>query len=109
MIYVTGDLHGEIDLPKLDNFFVSEGKNLTRDDYVIILGDFGMIFGADTYIDYPWEENRIYEYFDEKYPWTTLFIDGNHENFVHLQKFPSATWHGGDVKLLSEHCIWLWK
>ena len=107
MIYLTGDLHGEIDLPKLDEFFVYAGKNLSREDYVIILGDFGMIFGADTHIDYPWEENRVKEYFDEKYPWITLFVDGNHENFVHLNKFPTKDWNGGKVSVLSENCLWL--
>ena len=107
MIFLTGDLHGENDLPKLDDFYMGAGKDLTRDDYVIILGDFGMIFDADTKYGYPWEENRIIEYFEEKYPWTTLFLDGNHENFVHLKKFPRGKWHGGQVSYLSEHCRWL--
>ena len=50
---------------------------------------------------------RIHEYFEEKYPWTTLFIDGNHENFVHLKKFRKKEWNGGTVSFLTEHCIWL--
>lgn len=107
MIYLTGDLHGEYDLPKLDEFYTGIGKNLTRQDYVIILGDFGMIFDADTNFGYLWEENRILEYFEEKYPWTTLFLDGNHENFIHLKQFPVKKWCGGKAAFLSDHCIWL--
>ena len=105
MIYVTGDLHGETS--KLDYFFETKGKDLTRDDYVIILGDFGMIWSADTRHGYPWDEKRIQEYFEEKYRWTTLFVDGNHENFVHLKQFPVKEWNGGKAGILSEHCLWL--
>ena len=107
MIYVTGDLHGNIDLPKLDLFWEKTGKNLTRSDYMIILGDFGMIWSADTQYGYFGDMVRIHEYFEEKYPWTTLFIDGNHENFVHLKKFRKKEWNGGTVSFLTEHCIWL--
>ena len=107
MIWLTGDLHGKHDLPKLDEFFETEGKNLTRDDYLIILGDFGMIFDADTMFGYRWEEKRLNEYFEEKYPWTTLFIDGNHENFIHLKQFPKKMWNGGRVNVLTKHCLWL--
>ena len=107
MLFITGDLHGEIDLPKLDDFYVNNGKGLTRDDYMIILGDFGMIFSADTRYMYVFEEMRLREYFEEKYPWTTLFIDGNHENFVHLKQFPSKKFAGSKATFLTEHCIWL--
>lgn len=107
MIYLTGDLHGPVDLPKLDLFWEKHGDSLTRDDYVIILGDFGMIFSADTQYGYFFERLRLQEYFEEKYPWTTLFLDGNHENFVHLKKFPKKKWHGGQVNVLTDHCMWL--
>ena len=108
MIFLTGDLHGNIDLPKLDYFYEeSGGKNLTRNDYVIILGDFGMIFSADTQYGYFYDRLQIHDYFEEKYPWTTLFIDGNHENFVHLKRFPSKKWHNGKATFISKHCIWL--
>ena len=44
-VFLTGDIHGLIDDP--DRFEVwnfPEGENLTRNDYVIVLGDFGMPF-----------------------------------------------------------------
>lgn len=44
MIYITGDIHGSIDIDKLSGKNFAEGKSLTRSDYVIICGDFGMPF-----------------------------------------------------------------
>lgn len=32
-----------------------------------------------------------------KKPFTTLFLDGNHENFDLLNAFPQRIWHGGKV------------
>ena len=45
MIYVTGDTHIPIDIHKLDDDAFMEQKNLTKDDYVIICGDFGGVWG----------------------------------------------------------------
>ncbi|MCD8190254.1 MAG: hypothetical protein LUD78_08575 [Clostridiales bacterium] len=44
MIYLTGDIHGGLDITKLSNRQFPEGKTLTRSDYVIICGDFGLPF-----------------------------------------------------------------
>ena len=41
MIYVTGDTHGEHDIAKLFPGAFPDGKKLTRNDYLIITGDFG--------------------------------------------------------------------
>ena len=30
-------------------------------------------------------------------PFTTLFVDGNHENFDRLYAYPVEEWHGGKV------------
>ena len=40
-IYVTGDIHSEPDRFNTENF--PEQKEMTRDDYVIICGDFGLV------------------------------------------------------------------
>ena len=42
-IYVTGDLHGGMDIQKLYDWEV--GPTLSRRDYLIVAGDFG----------YPWD------------------------------------------------------
>ena len=44
MIYVTGDTHGSYDLHKLNAKNFPEQRALTKSDYVIVLGDFGLVW-----------------------------------------------------------------
>ena len=100
-IYLTGDLHGYLGMKKLINFAKTEGKNLTKEDYLIILGDFGLIFNAP--VQSPDEAYNL-EWLDKKAPWTTLFLDGNHENFDRLDNYviyPLQTFHGGQVSKIN--------
>ena len=101
MIYLTGDTHGEIDIDKL---FVGDfaKKQLTKADYVIILGDFGFIWkNAPDEFEKTWLSKL------DKLPWTTLFIDGNHENFSRLNSYPVEHWHGGKVHKINDSVIHL--
>ena len=41
MIYITGDIHREQDIHKINPREFEAGNHLTPDDYVIICGDFG--------------------------------------------------------------------
>ena len=104
MIFLTGDTHGELDIGKLymKNFKKYIPKQLTKDDYVIVLGDFGFIWKniPDTTEEY-W-----LKWFAER-PWTTLFIDGNHENHTRLNNYPVSTWHGGKVHVINDSLIHL--
>ena len=68
-IYVVGDTHGDIDFHKLNSKFFREGKKLTKDDYVIICGDFGGVWDKGEYDKY------VQNWYNER-PWTTLFVDG---------------------------------
>ena len=43
----------------------------------------------------------------ESRPFTTLFVDGNHENFPLLYSFPEGEWHGGRVHRVREHVLHL--
>lgn len=52
MMYVTGDCHADFSRFSTDNF--PEQKNLTKDDYIIICGDFG---GVWNYLGETNEEN----------------------------------------------------
>lgn len=47
MIYITGDLHGtaEYGRNRLSARCWPEGRGLTRDDIVIVAGDFGCVWG----------------------------------------------------------------
>lgn len=115
-IFITGDVHGNIDISKLNTKHFPEQKSLTRDDYVIIAGDFGVPWSnpedkTDQYL-LKWHENK---------PYTTLFIDGNHENFDALETYPIVNFKGalchqlrphvyhvmrGEVLNIGEHVIW---
>lgn len=90
MIYVTGDTHADFHKFTTHNF--PEQKELTKDDYVIILGDFGRIWNQTE----DGEEKFWLGWLDEK-PYTTLFVDGNHENYDRLLQYPEKEWHGGIV------------
>lgn len=89
-IYLTGDIHGMVDDPeRFDVWSFPEGEELTRDDYLIVLGDFGMPY--DTLED----ESDLRDLAMK--PWTTLFIDGNHERHDYLASLLESEWHGGVV------------
>ena len=88
MIYITGDTHGGFQRFTTDNFL--QQKKMSRDDYVIICGDFGGVWDGSL------REAYWLDWLEEK-PFTTLFVDGNHENFIMLNAFPQKEWHGGKV------------
>ncbi len=98
MIYVTGDTHGQIDFFKLV-VFAEKNRRLTKQDYVIIAGDFGAIWDTKTL------QKNLDRY--SKLPWTTLFVDGNHENFDMINSYPVETWNGGKVHKIREDIIHL--
>lgn len=86
-------------MTRLSSDAFCEGKNLSKDDYVIICGDFG--YWQDTS-----SERYNLDWLDAK-PWTTLFIDGNHENFDRLNRLPRDIWHGGNVHWVRKSVIHL--
>lgn len=90
MIYVTGDTHK--DFHRLTNGNFPECQGMTKDDYVIILGDFGGVWNKKE----DGEEKFWFNWLEER-PFTTLFVDGNHENFDRLLKYPEKEWNGGIV------------
>lgn len=94
MIYVTGDIHGEITRFSARRFKARDFR-LTKDDYLIICGDFG---GVWFWPESPYYNRNKYmqKWFAEK-PWTTLFVDGNHENHHMLATYPIDEWNGGHV------------
>ena len=64
MIYMTGDTHCPFDISKLKPHHFPEGQTLTKEDYVIICGDFGAVwddmlpdlFWRDWLDSQPWTE-----------------------------------------------------
>lgn len=80
MIYVCGDTHGTLDLFKIYNW--KEKRGLTKDDFLIIAGDAGILWN-------PAKDKEVIDFWSNQ-PFTTLFIDGNHENFDLIKELPSV-------------------
>lgn len=97
-IFVTGDTHREHDFAKLE-FFAKRNPQLTKNDYVIIAGDFGGVWWRKTLS----EDLKPYE----NLPFTVLFVDGNHENFDLLYSYPVNEWNGGKVHIIKPDIIHL--
>jgi len=96
MIYITGDTHGDYDIKKLTtDRFPPKTVELTKDDYLIICGDWGGIWYGSA------KDNYMIKWYNQK-PWTTLFIDGNHENFDSLYTFPIVDFCGGKAHKISD-------
>lgn len=100
MIFITGDTHGKYDIRKLNSKLFQLGKKLTKDDYVIIAGDFGFIWFGNN------KDKYWLKWLDKK-PFTTLFVDGNHENFDLLNSYKIDDWNGGKVHQVSNSVIHL--
>lgn len=100
MIYVTGDTHQNINIKKLTIDFFPEQKFMTKNDYVIICGDFGCVWDGSNSDKY-WQR-----WFDNK-NFTTLFVDGNHENFNLVKQYPISEWNGGKVQFITPSIIHL--
>ena len=97
-VWITGDTHGDwINRLNVDSF--PEQKEMTKDDYVIICGDFGI-----------WDNSKREKYnlnwLDDK-PFTTLFVSGNHDNYDILDGLEVSEWHGGLVNHIRPSIIHL--
>jgi len=89
MIYITGDTHIPIDIRKLSSANFPKQKELTKSDYVIVCGDFGGIWDGSN-------EERYWLKWLESKNFTTLFVDGNHENHVMLvEQYKAEEYCGG--------------
>lgn len=99
MIYITGDCHAEFRKFSTDNF--PEQKEMTRDDFVIVCGDFGI------WHDTP-EEQYWLDWLSKK-SFTLLFVDGNHENFdrLHGDEFPIVEFCGGKAHRIRDNVFHL--
>lgn len=102
-LYITGDTHGNA-LERLSFQEFPESRTFRYEDrdkiFVLVLGDFGVIWHGGK------EEKYILEWLEDR-PFTTLFIDGNHENFTRLYQYPIENWRGGKVHRISPSVLHL--
>lgn len=102
-VWVTGDIHGNPVRLNTESFY--EQKEFPKDkdkNIVIILGDFGIIWDREE------SKNEKYwlDWLESK-PFTTVFVDGNHDNFKRLAAFPVKEWNGGKVHEIRTHVLHL--
>ena len=91
MIYITGDCHQNFE--RFNGRIFPEQKEMTKDDYVMICGDFGGVWNRNEESK---QETMLMDWLECK-SFTTLFVDGNHENFYRLLAYPVEEWHGGKI------------
>ena len=98
MIYITGDTHGGFQ--RFGSKYFPQQTQMGRNDYMIICGDFGGLWDGGQ------KDQHWLDWLAEK-PFTTLFVDGNHENFDALNEYPVEEWHGGRVHEVRENILHL--
>lgn len=98
MIYVIGDTHGNFQ--RFGSRSFPDQKRMSKEDCVIICGDFGGVWDNSE------KEKYWLDWLEEK-PFTTLFADGNHENFDMLNGLPEKEWHGGRVHEVRDNVLHL--
>ena len=101
MIYITGDTHSDFSRFNEDNFPIQ--TEMTKDDYVIICGDFG---GVWTFEDENSREKEMLDWVNSR-NFTTLFVDGNHENYTRLYNYLAQEWNGGKVHKIRDSVLHL--
>ena len=101
MIYITGDTHSDFSRFTEENFPIQ--SEMTKDDYIIICGDFG---GVWTFEEENRREKEALDWLNNK-NFTTLFVDGNHENYTRLYNYPMEEWNGGKVHKIRDSVLHL--
>ncbi len=96
-VFVCGDTHGdEFDTSKLSKRKFRVQKELTKDDVMIQLGDFGWVY-------YPFGENKEQEYWLDVLAgrsYTLAVVLGNHENYDLIETLPIEMKWGNEVRVL---------
>lgn len=97
MIYITGDIHGDI-----NEFKSRDVKKIKKKDTLIICGDFGFVWENSKQ-----EQKNINWLSKRKY--NILFVEGCNENYGILEKYPVIDFAGGKVRQISDNIFQLVK
>lgn len=95
MVYITGDMHGELSRLYDKNF-----RKLKSGDVLIVCGDFGYIFSGDK------TEKEVIDYLATR-RFVTAFVDGTHDNLDKINRCRVTYWHGGMVHRIKGNLIHL--
>ena len=95
MVYITGDMHGELERLYDKNF-----RKLKNGDVLIVCGDFGYIFKGDK------TEKQVIDFLASR-RFVTAFVDGTHDNLATIYRARETYWHGGMVHRIKGNLIHL--
>lgn len=103
-IWITGDIHGNPERLGTHSFYEQKEFSGNKDENVVIIaGDFGLVWER--------EEESVSERYWLKWleskAFTTVFVDGNHENHQRLATYPVKEWNGGLVHEIRPHVLHL--
>lgn len=95
MIYVTGDVHADVErFVKFKKLF---GR---RKEYCLVCGDFGFVWNNGE------EEQKKLQRL-ARLRCTILFVEGTHDNLDLLKKYPLVEYCGGMARKLCDNVFWL--
>lgn len=100
MIYLTSDLHLPRRIQRISEENFPEQKAMTKSDYLLVCGDFSAYWDGR-----PAEAELRSELVARNF--TTLFIDGNHENFDLISAYPVMDWKNGKVHRMDDGILHL--
>lgn len=89
-MYVTGDYHGGKSREKVSPDRWPEGQSLTADDVLVVCGDMGIVWDDG-------EADARERSWLSAMPWTTAYVDGNHDNHRLICGMPVTERWGGPV------------
>ena len=103
-VYVTGDIHGNPTRLSKDSFYEQKDFSSNKaENTVIILGDFGLVWNRNGESK---QEKYWLDWLNQK-PFTTVFVDGNHECFPRIYSYPVKEWRGGNVHEIRSNVLHL--
>lgn len=95
--FIFGDYHnGKEELFYLENSRFPEQKELTKEDVIFFLGDFGCFWYYPEYLDGYNNDIKALDFILNK-NYTSFIILGNHENYDLIEKLPIIEKFGGRV------------
>lgn len=102
--YFAGDVHGENDIKKFNRANFPSGKNLTKDDYIFICGDFGLVWYEEgSKLSGYKTQNHWKKWLSEIFPNTKILVTlGNHENYDLVEKLPIIDMFDDKVRKVNE-------
>lgn len=100
MIYLASDLHLPQYSDRLSEKRFPQQNQLKKEDYLVVCGDLCAYWNNSE------EEKTARTQLAQK-NFTTLFVDGNHENFDYLEGLQVREWNGGKVHITDSGIIHL--